>query len=325
MKTFLYFLTGSLLFWSSCQSEKIEFDASGVFEAREVIVSAQANGQLVDLNLEEGQDLMVDILVGKIDCEDIVLQKAQVEASIEALKLKRGDAAPEVAVVRQQVAAQKAQIATLLTQYNVLVKERDRIKKLVDQDAAPVKQLDDLQGQVDILAKQREAAESQIEILNQQMDTQKDLVANKNRAVMSEEKPMLSSIARMENQLEKCNILNPISGRVLVKYVEQYEYVSIGKPLYKIADLKDMVLRAYVSADQLSLMQLGQEVTVLVDKNTKEYQSYKGKISWISDKSEFTPKTIQTKNERANLVYAIKVAVENDGFIRGGMYGEVQI
>lgn len=325
MKTILYFLTGGLLLWSSCQNQKIKFDASGVFEAREVIVSAQSNGQLVDLNLEEGQDLMADVLVGKIDCEDLVLQKAQVEASIEALKLKRGDATPEVAVVRQQVAGQKAQIATLLTQYNVMVKERDRIKKLVDQDAAPVKQLDDLQGQVDILAKQREAAESQIDILNQQMDAQKDLVANKNRAVMSEEKPLLSSIARMENQLENCAILNPINGRVLVKYVEQYEYVSIGKPLYKIADLKDMVLRAYVSGDQLSLMQLGQEVTVLVDKNTKEYQSYKGKISWISDKSEFTPKTIQTKNERANLVYAIKIAVKNDGFIRGGMYGEVQI
>ncbi len=129
----------------------------------------------------------------------------------------------------------------------------------------------------------------------------------------------------MENQLEKCNILNPIDGRVLVKYVEQYEYVSIGKPLYKVADLKDMVLRAYVSGDQLSLLQLGQEVTVLVDKNTREYQSYKGEINWISDKSEFTPKTIQTKTERANLVYAIKIAVENDGFIRGGMYGEVQI
>ncbi len=325
MNRLFFYLTVSLFWFGACQHQKITFDASGTFEAREVVVSAEANGTLIEFNLEEGQDLTADELVGRIDCEDILLQKAQIEASVEALKLKRGDAAPELAVIRQQIEAQNAQISTLRTQYEVMVRERDRVKKLVSQEAAPGKQLDDIQGQVDVLASQIEAARSQITVLNQQMDAQSDLMAIRNRGIMSEEKPLLRSITRIENQLGNCDVFNPINGKVLAKYAEQHEYVNMGKPLYKIADLNDMILRAYVSGDQLSSIQLDQEVKVLVDKNQEEYKSYSGKIIWISDKAEFTPKTIQTKNERANLVYAIKIAVENDGFIRLGMYGEVQI
>jgi HlyD family secretion protein len=321
---FIFYLTAGL-FLGGCTSNEVTYDASGVFEAIEIVVSAEANGQLLELNVEEGRDLPANELVGKIECSDIAYQKSQIEATIEALKSKRGDAAPEMSIVKQQIETQKAQIETIQTQLTVMVKERDRIKKLVMEEAAPSKQLDDMQGQVDILTSQKDAAQSQIEVLKRQMDAQRDIVAIKNRAIMSEEKPLSANVDRIENLLQNCEILNPVEGTVLAQYVDQYEYVNMGKPLYKIANLREMILRAYVSGDQLSSMQLGQEVTVLVDKNTKEYTSYKGRISWISDQAEFTPKTIQTKNERANLVYAVKIAVKNDGFIRVGMYGEVQI
>lgn len=321
---FIFYLVAGL-FLGSCSSNQVTYDASGVFEAIEIVISAEANGQLLDLNVEEGRDLQANELVGKIECSDIAHQKSQIEATIEALKLKRGDAAPEISIVKQQIETQKAQIETIQTQLIVMVKERDRIKKLVMEEAAPSKQLDDMQGQVDILTSQKSAAQSQIEVLKRQMDAQKDIVAIKNRAIMSEEKPLSSNVDRIENLLQNCEIVNPVEGTVLAQYVEQYEYVNMGKPMYKIANLKEMILRAYVSGDQLSSIQLGQEVNVLVDKNTKEYNSYKGKITWIADQAEFTPKTIQTKNERANLVYAVKIAVKNDGFIRVGMYGEVQI
>lgn len=308
-----------------CKNNDVVYDASGIFEAEEVIVSAEANGQLVEFTLEEGAKVDANQLVGKIDCSDVLLQKAQVEASIAALELKRGDAAPEISIVRQQVETQNAQIETLETQLKVVTKERDRIKDLVTQEAAPSKQLDDLQGQVDILMKQIEVAKKQIMVLNQQMQAQKEIVAIKNRGIMSEQKPLLTNVERIENQLENCEVNNPLEGTVLAQYVERYEFVNMGKPLYKIADLNSMILRAYVTSDQLAALQLGQDVTVLVDKNSDEYKSYPGRISWIADEAEFTPKTIQTKNERANLVYAIKVAVQNDGFIRVGMYGEIQI
>lgn len=325
MKNYFIFLFTAGLFFSSCISKQITYDASGVFEAKEIVISAEANGQLLDLKVEEGSSLRANELVGKIECSDIDYQKSQIEATIEALKLKRGDATPEISVVKQQIETQKAQIETIQIQLDVLLKERDRIKKLVSEEAAPSKQLDDLQGQVDILKSQKEAAASQIEVLKRQINAQKEIVAMKNRAIMSEEKPLLNNVDRIDNLLRNCEIVNPVEGRVIAQYVEQFEYVNMGKPLYKIANLKDMVLRAYLSGDQLSSIQLGQQVNVLVDKNTKEYTSYQGKIIWIADQAEFTPKTIQTKNERANLVYAIKIAVENDGFIRVGMYGEVQI
>ncbi|MBK8503881.1 MAG: HlyD family efflux transporter periplasmic adaptor subunit [Saprospiraceae bacterium] len=318
-----YLLTTGLL--AGCASKKVTYDASGVFEAKEIVISAEANGQLLDLNVEEGSDLKANELVGKIECSDMTFQKSQIEATMEALKLKRGDASPEISIVKQQIETQKAQILTIQTQLSVMSKERDRIKKLVKEEAAPSQQLDDLQGQVDILSSQKEAAESQIAVLERQMDAQKDMMTIKNRAIMSEEKPLASNVDRIENLLQNCEIVNPAAGTVLAQYVEQFEYVNMGKALYKIANLKAMILRAYLSGDQLSSIQLGQEVNVLVDKSTDEYLSYKGRITWIADQAEFTPKTIQTKNERANLVYAVKITVENDGFIRVGMYGEVQI
>lgn len=320
-----YLLILPVFYLFGCGDKKAAFDASGIFEAEEIIISAEANGQLVELLLNEGEELNLNQVVGKIDCTDIALQKAQLEASIEALRMKRGDATPEISIVKQQIESQNAQIETLRTQLRVVTRERDRIKKLVNQEAVPVQQLDDLQGKVDVLQKQIEAAEKQIMVLQQQMESQKDLVAIRNRGIMSEQKPLNTNIERMDNQLSNCEIVNPMSGTVLAQYVEQYEFVNMGKPLYKIANLKDMVLRAYLTEDQLSDLKLGQEVTVLVDKNSEEYQRYPGRISWIADEAEFTPKTIQTKDERANLVYAVKIKVENDGFIRVGMYGEVQI
>ncbi|NND33665.1 MAG: HlyD family efflux transporter periplasmic adaptor subunit [Saprospiraceae bacterium] len=321
----LYFILSLAIIAFSCNKTSDRHDASGVFEAREIVISAEANGQLVEFNLSEGVQLAADQIVGLIDCRDLNLQKSQVESTLGALRLKQSDASPEVAVIHRQIEAQQAQINTLEVQREVLLKERDRLEKLVAQEAAPTKQLDDIQGQLDILRTKIEAAKTQTKVLEQQMETQQKLVAIRNRGVMSEEKPLQGSIARVENQISNCNVINPLEGTVLAQYVEQYEFVNMGKPLYKVADLDKMTLRAYLSGDQLAAIKLGQDVEVLVDESSETYRSYNGKITWIADKAEFTPKTIQTKNERANLVYAIKVSLVNDGFIRVGMYGELKI
>ena len=320
----VYFLSISL-FMLSCGKSGSPFDASGVFEAREIVISAKANGQLIDFSIDEGVLLNENQMVGQVECQDLDLQRTQVESTIGALKLKQAEAAPEVEVINRQIEAQTAQINTLQVQEKVILKERDRVANLVEQDAAPVKQLDDIQGQLDILITKIEAAKTQTKVLEQQREAQKRIVAIRNRGVMSEEKPLQDNIARVDYQISNCNILNPIKGTVLAKYVERYEYVNMGKPLYKVADLSEMTLRAYLSGDQLSGIKLGQEVEVLIDDNNTDYRSYPGKITWISDKAEFTPKTIQTKNERANLVYAVKILVKNDGLIRVGMYGELKI
>ncbi len=317
---FIFFL---VLF--SCLEKENPFDATGVFEAREILVSAEANGRLLDVAFQEGGKLQRDQIVGRIDCADLLLQKKQVEATVEALALKQGDARPELAVIDKQIDGQNKQIEALETQRKVLLRERDRIKSLVDQEAVPAKQLDDLQGKVDVISKQIEAAAVQIPLLQQKKEALKKQTLINNRGLMSETKPLAESISRFENQLSNCSVQNPIDGTVLTQFVEQFEFVNVGKPLYKVADLSDLILRAYMTGDQLSAVSLSDEVTVMVDGDEKSYKEYAGEIVWISDKSEFTPKTIQTKDERANLVYALKIAVKNDGFIRVGMYGEVKL
>jgi len=295
---------------ASCNNNENNFDASGTFEADEVVVSAEATGQILSFKLEEGQTLAKDSVIGAIDPENLALQKEQVQASIRALGEKTIDPAPQVKLLQDQLAVQQ-------TQFNNLLHERTRIENLLKEDAATKKQLDDINYQI-------ESAKKQMNVTNQQIDVQKTNIATQNRSVLSEGKPLQKRVAQLNEQLQKTNIINPITGTVLTKYAEAGEVTSTGKALYKIADLSTMTLRAYITGAQLPQIKLGQQVTVLIDSGANHYRQLPGTITWISDKAEFTPKTIQTKDERANLVYAIKIKVKNDGYLKIGMYGEVK-
>jgi HlyD family secretion protein len=232
-----------------------------------------------------------------------------VEASINALKEKTNDVQPQIRMLEEQIRVQQSQLATL-------EKEKDRFENLVKADAATPKQLDDIQAQLDVVRKQ-------INVTQRQIDVQRSQVGTQNRSVMSEKEPLQKRVAQLEDQLSRTNVINPVGGTVLTKYVHAGEITGPGKPLYKIADLSYVLLRAYITGQQLPEIKLGQQVSVLIDEGAKNYKTYAGTITWISDKAEFTPKTIQTKEERANLVYAIKIKVPNDGYLKIGMYGEV--
>ncbi len=208
------------------------------------------------------------------------------------------------------------QLAVQQSQLTNLQKERKRFENLVKADAATPKQLDDIIAQMDIATKQMNVTRQQIKV--QQTNT-----STANRSILSEKAPLEKRIAQLNDQVKRANVINPINGTVLTKYAEAGEITAAGKPLYKVADLSTVTLRAYITGDQVSQVKLNQPVKVLVDNGAKNYKSYNGVISWISDKAEFTPKTIQTKDERANLVYAVKIRVVNDGYLKLGMYGEV--
>ncbi len=307
----------------SCNNGNGKYDASGTFEAEEVIVSAEATGKILQLNIEEGASLAKDSVVGKIDPTAIELQKEQASSSVDALQQKTNDAGPHVNVLESQVLLQTKQIAVDEEQLKVLQKEQQRFQKLVAADAVPAKQLDDINGQVNVLREKIVAGKTQLGVLKSQINSQRQLVAIQNRGVLSEKDPMQKKVAQIEDQLSKTTIRNPMAGTVLTKYAQQNEFTATGKALYKIADLSVMKLRAYITGDQLAQVKLNQPVKVKVDDGKGKYRELAGIITWISDKAEFTPKTIQTKEERANLVYAMKINVKNDGYLKIGMYGEV--
>ena len=294
---------------TSCRSNGNKFDASGTFEATEVIVSSELNGMILSLTLNEGDTVSANRVVGTVDAEGIALQKEQVEASISSLSDKTADVRPQVALLQNQLAVQQSQL-------NNLQHEKQRIENLLKQDAATGKQLDDINAQIDVVRKQ-------MTVTQQQINVQRSNTSTQNRSILSESKPLQKRVEQLNDQLKRADIINPINGTILTKYAEAGELTSTGKALYKIADLSEMKLRAYVTGDQLSQIKLGQQVKVLVDDGKDKYKELKGTISWISDKAEFTPKTIQTKEERANLVYAVKINVKNDGYLKIGMYGEV--
>jgi HlyD family secretion protein len=294
---------------AACNGNGNGHDASGTFEADEVIVSATANGKILSFNVDEGSMLARDSVVGLIDPTNLSLQKQQVEATIQSLDQQTINVQPQVQLLEQQLAVQQSQLDNLLH-------EKTRLENLIKQDAATGKQLDDMNAQIDVLKKQ-------MNVTKQQINVQKNNVSTQNRSILSQGKPLEKQAAQIEDMLMKTNIRNPINGTVLAKYAEAGEITSIGKALYKIADLSYLNLRAYITGTQLPKVKLGQQVKVFIDDGKKNYKQYDGTITWISDKAEFTPKTIQTKEERANLVYAIKVKVKNDGYLKIGMYGEV--
>jgi len=301
----------SVIFLSACNGNENGFDASGTFEADETIVSSELGGKLLSFNVEEGMHLTKDSVIGSVDATNINLQQEQVEASINALEQKTSDVTPQIQLLQDQLAVQQSRLDNLWH-------EKTRIENLLKADAATGKQLDDVNAEIDMLKKN-------MNVTRQQINVQKSNVATQNRGILSESEPLKKRIEQLKDQQQRANIVNPVTGTVLTKYAEAGEVTSAGKALYKIADLSELNLRAYVTGVQLPTIKLGQQVKVMIDQGEKKYKEYTGDIIWISDKAEFTPKTIQTKEERANLVYAIKVKVKNDGYLKIGMYGEVKL
>lgn len=310
-RKFHFLISISWIVLLSCNKNGGKFDATGTFEADEVIVSSELSGKILRFGVEEGLFFSKDSIVGFVDAENISLQKEQVEANIQALGEKTADVTPQVRLLEDQLAVQESRL-------NNLLHEKARIENLLKQDAATGKQLDDITAEVDIATKN-------IAVTRQQINVQRNNVATQNRGILSEGKPLEKRVAQLNDQLKKSNIVNPVSGTVITKYAEEGEITSAGKALYKIADLSTMTLRAYISGTQLSQVKLGQGVKVFVDNGADKYKEIPGTITWIADKAEFTPKTIQTKDERANLVYAVKVKVKNDGYLKIGMYGELRL
>lgn len=303
-------ILGATILLASCSNKQEEYNASGNFEADETIVSAEQNGQLLSFTVNEGDTLAKGDTVGQIDVTTPMLQKEQAQASIHALHERTTDPRPQLELVEKQLAVQQSQLQQQL-------RERTRTENLVRADAATQKQLDDINSGIDQLQKQ-------INVTKQQLSVEQTNIANQNRSVLSEAPPLEKSVAQYEDQIRKGMVINPVSGTVLTSYALQGEMATVGKALYKIADLDTLTLRAYVTGAQLPGIRLGQTAQVRIDAGNNGYKQYQGTLTWISDKSEFTPKTIQTKDERANLVYAVKVRVKNDGVLKIGMYAEVK-
>ena len=280
---------------AACGGGDRDFDASGIFESTEVVVSAEAGGKIMALDVEEGDVLAEGQQVGHVDSVQLYWKKKQLEAGLRSVGSRRADVAKQVAATREQIAKAK--------------KERARLQNLLRQDAATRKQLDD--------------AESQLAVLEKQLEAQLSTLERTNQGVGSEEEATVAQIMQLDDQIGKCRIASPVAGTVLAKYAEAGEVAVAGKPLFKVADLQRIFLRAYVGGEQLSNVKLGQQVKVYADEGADGRREYAGRVTWISGQAEFTPKTIQTRDERANLVYAVKIAVENDGLLKLGMYGEV--
>lgn len=297
MKTNLFLAIGMALILSACGNGNGTYDASGIFEATEVMVSAKSTGELMQFDIQEGQSVEANKQVGYIDTTQLYLKKVQLMANMKAVESRHYNVSKQIASIQQQIVTQKT--------------EQKRYENLVKSNAANQKQLDDINAQIALLEKQLAA--------------QTETLENSNKSVTGESLGLEAQVAQTEDQIRKSIIASPINGTVLSKYAEQGELAAQGRTLFKVADIANMNLRVYITADQLTALKIGQSVKVYADQGKSDRKEYAGTISWISDKAEFTPKTIQTRDERANLVYAVKVAVKNDGLIKKGMYGEIKI
>ena len=281
---------------SACGNRTKSCDASGVFESTEVTVSAEGSGKILRLAVQEGDRLDSGAVVGCIDTVQLHFAKEQLIASLKAVGSGHYDVSKQIASIEQQITKQR--------------RELERFTKLADAGASNRKQVDDI--------------ETQIAVLEKQLAAQKETLQNANKGISGQAEALEAQIAQMEDRIHKCVIVSPVTGTILAKYAEAGELAAQGRALFKIADLEQIRLRAYITADQLTGLRLGQSVKVYADQGKSGTKEYAGKLVWISDKAEFTPKTIQTRDERANLVYAVKIAVENDGLIKLGMYGDVK-
>lgn len=279
---------------NSCGNNNEIFDASGTFEADEIIISSESNGKILQFNVQEGDKLDSGQCVGYIDSTQLHLKKLQLMAGIKSVEARRPEVDKQISTIKQQILTAN--------------KEKERVENLVRANAVGQKQLDDFNAQISLLEKQLSAAKSNLDISN--------------NGISAEIKTLEIQIAQINDQLLKCIISSPITGTVLLKYAERGELAMPGKSLFKIADVENMTLRAYLTSGQLSDVKIGKEVKVKADYGDG-YRDYTGRITWISSKSEFTPKNIMTKDERENLVYAVKIAVKNDGYLKIGMYGSI--
>ena len=292
----LLMLASSALLLAACANQEKEYDATGTFEATELIVSAQQSGTLLQLSVEEGDSVIQAHEVGLIDTTQLWLKMEQLRANRLVIGSQKPDLQKQVAATRQQLLKARH--------------EQQRYQELVADGAAPGKMLDDATSQVQVLQRQLDALTS---TLNTQLST-----------LSSQQAATDVQLSQLQDQLQKCHIMAPITGNVLEKYAQQGEFVATGKPLFKLADTHHMFLRAYITSAQLQNVRVGQRVKVFADYGRQQLKEYAGVVSWISSQSEFTPKTILTDDERADLVYAVKVAVENDGYVKIGMYGELK-
>lgn len=295
--SFCFAAIGMMVSLVACEGGSGDYDASGVFETTEVTVSARGTGEIMRFDIEEGYQVEAGQAVGYIDTIQLHLKKEELLGNLMATDSRRYNVSRQIASLRQEIATQK--------------RERLRYENLVREKAANQKQLDDINAGLAVLEKRLAA---QVETLE-----------NSNRSVSGEVLMLEARIAQIEDQIAKCVITSPVRGTVLSKYAERGELAAQGRSLFKVGDLSDMYLRVYITAPQLTTLKVGQQVKVYADEDEDGRREYMGTVSWISDKAEFTPKTIQTRDERANLVYAVKVAVKNDGYIKKGMYGEMKL
>ncbi len=288
-------MAGVALVLNACGRKERQYDATGVFEATETTVYAEQTGALLTFNVEEGDTVGRNREVGLIDTTQLWLKMKQAEAMKSVYQSQKPEQEKQIAVTRQQLAKAK--------------QDQQRYKELVADGAAPGKMLDDANSQVEVLQRQLDAQLSSLRVNTNALDKQMDATD-----VQAEQ---------LRDQIRKCHILVPAKGTVIEKYVERGEFVSAGKPLFKMADTENMFIRAYVTSAQLENIKTGQKATVFADYGNGGKKEYEGRVTWISSRSEFTPKTILTDDERADLVYAVKVAIKGDGYVKMGMYGEV--
>lgn len=280
----------------SCGGQDKETDATGVFEATEIVVSSEASGRIMEFTVQEGNTLEAGTCVGYIDTTQLYLRKKQLMAGLKAVDIRKPDIRKQIAVLEQQIATARS--------------EQQRMDNLVKAKAGNQKQLDDVTNS--------------IRLLQTQLDAQRSSLDKTAGSTDAEAEALLYQIMQLDDQLQKSRITNPLTGVVLVKYSEPGEVTAPGRPLYKIADAGLLYLRAYITAANLSRLKQGQSVEVYADYGQDDRRAYPGVITWISAKAEFTPKGIQSKDERSNLVYAVKIAVRNDGYLKIGQYGEVR-
>ena len=288
-------MAGVALVLNACGRKERQYDATGVFEATETTVYAEQTGALLTFNVEEGDTVGRNREVGLIDTTQLWLKMKQAEAMKSVYQSQKPEQEKQIAVTRQQLAKAK--------------QDQQRYKELVADGAAPAKMLDDANSQVEVLQRQLDAQLSSLRVNTNALDKQMDATD-----VQAEQ---------LRDQIRKCHILVPAKGTVIEKYVERGEFVSAGKPLFRMADTENMFIRAYVTSAQLENIKIGQKATVFADYGNGGKKEYEGRVTWISSRSEFTPKTILTDDERADLVYAVKVAIKGDGYVKMGMYGEV--
>ena len=291
-----YLFLGIMVAFVSCGNKGKEYDATGVFEATEVTVFAEQSGALTTFNVNEGDVIDKGKEAGLIDTTQIWLKILQTGATKSVYQSQKPDMEKQIAATRQKLAKAK--------------QDQQRYKELVADGAAPGKMLDD--------------ATNQVAVLQKQLDAQISSLSTNTNALNKQMAATDVQVSQLMDQLQKCHIAAPIKGTVLEKYVEKGEFVATGKPLFKMADTEQMFIRAYVTSAQLQNIKVGQKAKVFADYGDGQKKEYEGIVSWISSRSEFTPKTILTDDERADLVYALKVAIKNDGYVKIGMYGEVK-